>query len=54
MFITDQILLSLDPLRTASDREVERVPISLASPLMVAIVGMLEHERVDRTVCGER
>ena len=38
-FMTDQILSSLDPCGTESDRELERVPISLMSSLMVARVG---------------
>ena len=37
--MTDQILSSLDPFGTESDKEFERVPISLTRSLIVARVG---------------
>ena len=40
VFMTDQILSSLDPFGTESDKEVERVLISLTRSLIVARVGV--------------
>ena len=45
VFMTDQILSSLDPFGTESDSELENVPISLMSCLIVARVDILRTEK---------
>ena len=45
MFMTDQILSSLDPFGTESDSEFENALISLTSCLMVARVDILRTEK---------
>jgi hypothetical protein len=43
-FMTEYILLSLDPFGTESDREHERVPISLTRSLMLIMLDILSSE----------
>jgi len=44
VFITVHILSSLDPFDTASDKEIERVLISLTRCLMVSVVHISDTE----------